>query len=183
MTVPIILIATIIIITLWIIKTYNTFISLGERVSNAKGQIAAQVESRWDAINNLIGATKRYAKHEVETLEGVIEKRVSITGDSSIKQIEQMDEQMDNVLGRLLAISESYPELKASEVYLTTMESVDKYENYVRHSRMIYNDVVTRFNRLVKMFPSNVIAKIFNFELKEYFQTTDNKLYMPSWER
>lgn len=174
-------IVILLILVTWTIKTYNKFITLGERVSNAKGQIATQIESRWDAVRNLIEATKTYSKHEAETLENVITQRISIHPNSPIEQIEEYDQQINHVLGRLMAISENYPELKASKVYLKTMDSVDKYENHVRHSRMIYNDVVTRFNRLVRMFPSNIIARLFKFEVKEYFQETENKLNMPSW--
>lgn len=166
----------------WIIKTYNNLVVLKERVFNGKGQIAAQVESRSDAITNLIQATKSYSKHEAETLENVVSARIGVSQDAPIKEIEDYNNQLDGVIGRLLAISESYPELKASEVYQSTMGNVDKYEDQVRHSRMIYNDVVTRYNRLVKMFPSNIVANLFSFKVKEYFETSEGKGDMPSWE-
>lgn len=169
-------------IVVWVIKTYNEFITLGERVTNGKAQIAAQIESRWDAVRSLIDATKHYEKHEVETLEKVTEQRVSVSKSSSVETLEKTDNELNGVIGRLMAISEAYPELKASEVYQSTMDRIDKYEDNVRKARMIYNDVVTRFNRLVRMFPSNIIASIFNFETKEYFQATDSKQEMPSWE-
>lgn len=167
---------------LWLIRLYNQFISLEERVTNGKAQIAAQIESRWDAITNLIAATKQYAAYEAETFEKIVEKRVRLTGDSGLDEIEGEEEKFNNTLGRLIAISESYPELKASEVYKETMQSVDKYENQVRHARMMYNDVVTRFNRLVRMFPSNIIATIFRFTVKPYFQQSEEKQSMPSWD-
>lgn len=166
----------------WGIAMYNRFVTLAERVANGQAQIAAQIESRWDAVQNLISATKQYSKHESEVLESITEKRVGLDQNSSMKDIEENDTQLNNVVGRLIAISESYPDLKASEVYKTTMESVNEYENNVRHSRMIYNDVVTRFNRQVKQFPTNFIAKIFKFTEKEYFERTEAKAEMPSWE-
>lgn len=171
-----------VVLVVWVIKTYNNLIVLKERVFNGKGQIAAQVESRWDAIKSLIQATKDYAKHEAETLEGVISSRVGISQNTPLKEIENLNNQLDGVIGRLLAISEEYPELKASEVYVKAMDNVDKYEDKVRHSRMIYNDVVTKYNRVVKMFPSNIVANMFNFEAKEYFEASEGKGDMPSWE-
>lgn len=180
--ISIIFLIAIISIVIWVIKTYNKFVTIGERVTNGKAQIAAQIESRWDAVRSLIDATKHYEKYEVETLEKVTEQRASVSKSSSVREIEKTEDELNGVIGRLIAISEAYPDLKTSEVYQTTMERIDNYENNVRHARMIYNDVVTRFNRLVRMFPSNVLASIFNFELKEYFQVTDAKQEMPSWE-
>lgn len=167
---------------IWTISVYNTFITLRERVSNARAQIAAQIESRWDAVSNLISATKQYAKHESELLESITEKRSSIGRNSSMTEIEANDAQLNDVVGRLIAISESYPDLKASEVYQTSMASVNKYEDNVRHSRMIYNDIVTRFNRQLKQFPTNIIGNMFRFEEQPYFEQTEGKAQMPSWE-
>lgn len=177
-----IILLIIIILIIWVIKTYNEFVTLGERVTNGKAQIAAQIESRWDAVRSLIDATKHYEKHEAETLEKVTEQRASVSKGSSIEALEKTEGELNGVIGRLMAISEAYPDLKASEVYESTMDRIDTYEDNVRKARMIYNDVVTRFNRLVRMFPSNVIASIFNFKLKDYFQVTDSKQEMPSWE-
>ena len=177
-----IIIFIVLIAGVWGVITYNKFISLGERVTNGKAQIATQIESRWDAVTSLINATKRYSQHEVETLESIVEKRVNISENSSVDELEKGDTQLNNVVGRLIAISENYPDLKASDVYQNTMNSINEYENNVRHSRMIYNDVVTRFNRLLKMFPSNLIASIFNFKTREYFQATQSKEEMPAWD-
>ena len=178
----IILIVILVVVGFWVMNTYNSLITLRERVDNAKAQIATQIESRWDALKSLIEATKQYSKHEAEVLEGITEKRASIGKNSSISQMENAEQEFNGVLGRLIAVSESYPDLKASSVYQTTMASVNKYEDNVRNSRMIYNDVVTRFNRAIKMFPGSIIAGIFKFEGRDYFQGTDTKQDMPSWE-
>src|SRR5699024_3140897 len=182
MVLTILAIIFIIVFIFWLIKTYNTFITLAERVLNGKAQIATQIESRWDAVKSLIHATKKYAQYEVETLETVTEKRVNVGKDSSINELEQDESALNNVVGRLIAISENYPDLKASEVYQTTMDSIQQHEEYARGARMIYNDVFTKFNRQLKMFPSNIVAKLFNFTEKEYFQGTETKQEMPSWE-
>lgn len=177
-----ILVLIIIFLVSYVIKTYNNFITLGERVTNGKAQIATQIESRFDAVKSLIDATKQYAKHETETLENIVSRRVGVSKDSSVDQIEKENDQLDQVVGRLIAISEAYPELKASDVYRNTMDSITKFEDNVRHARMIYNDVVTKFNRMIKMFPSNIIASLFKFEAREYFEETASKQDMPSWE-
>lgn len=169
-------------ILLWVVSIYNTFVTARERVENAKSQIATQIESRWDAVKSLISATKQYSKHEADVLENVTEKRASITKNSSVDDIENSGEEFDNVLVRLIAVSENYPELKASGVYENTMNSINKYEENVRSARMIYNDTVTKMNRKINMFPDNIVANMFNFEEREYFQGTDNKQDMPSWE-
>lgn len=178
----IILIVILVAVGLWVMSTYNSLITLRERVDNAKAQIATQIESRWDALKSLIEATKQYSKHEAEVLEGVTEKRASIGKNSSISQMENAEQEFNGVLGRLIAVSESYPDLKASQVYQSTMASVNKYEDNVRNSRMIYNDVVTRFNRAIKMFPGSIIAGIFKFDSRDYFEGTETKQDMPSWE-
>ncbi len=182
MVFSIIAIILIITIIIWVIKTYNNFITLGERVTNGKAQIATQIESRWDAVESLISATKNYSKHEAKTLEDVTAKRINVGQNSSIDDIEKGEAQLNSVLGRLIAISENYPDLKASEVYQSTMQSIHKFEEHVRSARMIYNDVVTRFNRQTKIFPSSIIAKLFNFTAREYFQGTDAKQEMPKWD-
>lgn len=169
-------------ITLWIITTYNRLITFGERVNNAKAQISTQLESRWDAIKSLIDATRHYSKHEADILQKVTDSRASIGQNSTIAEIEKDAEQLNGIVTRLLAVSESYPDLKASEVYKRTMENIDKYENNVREARMIYNDIVNRYNRKLKVFPSNIIANIFGFKSKDYFQITEAKEAMPSWD-
>lgn len=177
-----IIIGILALITLWIITTYNKLITFGERVNNAKAQIGTQLESRWDAIKSLIDATKHYSKHEADILQGVTDSRASIGRNSTIADIEKDAEKLDGVVTRLLAVSESYPDLKASEVYKKTMGNIDKYENNVREARMIYNDIVNRYNRKLRVFPSNIIASIFGFKSKDYFQVTESKEEMPSWD-
>ena len=152
-----------------------------ERVDNAKAQIATQIESRWDAVKSLIEATKQYSSHEAEVLEGVTEKRARVGKNSSVEEMENAESEFNGVLGRLIAVSESYPDLKASQVYRSTMTSINKFEDNVRNARMIYNDVVTKLNRTIQVFPSSIIAGMFNFKKGEYFQGTETKQDMPNW--
>src|SRR5699024_745749 len=177
-----IIIGVVILLILWAIATYNSFVALIERVNNAKSQIAIQIESRWDAIKSLIDATKQYSKHEAETLENITAQRTAVGSGSSISDMEQAEAQLGQVMGRLIAVSEAYPDLKASNVYQTTMQKIDKYEDNVRQSRMIYNDTVTRYNRKIRAFPASLLANMFGFVSKPYFQGTEAKQEMPSWD-
>ncbi len=175
------IVVLIVLLVSWAISIYNSLVTLRERVENAKAQIATQIESRWDAIKSLIQATSKYSAHEAEVLEKVTESRSSIGRGSSIEAIEKDQSQLESVVGRLIAVSEAYPDLKASTVYQDTMASINKYEDNVRNSRMIYNDVVTRYNRKIQVFPSSIIAGMFKFTEKEYFEGTESKEDMPSW--
>nr|WP_300005981.1 LemA family protein [Tissierella sp.] len=176
------IIVLVVILAVWAIGVYNSLVTLRERVDNAKAQIVTQIESRWDAVKSLIEATKQYSSHEAEVLESVTASRASIGRGSSVSEIEKDQGQLDSVLGRLIAVSEAYPDLKASTVYKDTMASINKYEDNVRNSRMIYNDTVTRYNRMLKVFPSSIIAGMFNFEARDYFEGSETKKDMPSWE-
>lgn len=175
------IIVLLVLLVSWAVSIYNSLITLRERVENAKAQIATQIESRWDAIKSLIQATSKYSTHEAEVLEKVTESRASIGRGSSIEDIEKDQSQLESVVGRLIAVSEAYPDLKASRVYQDTMASINKYEDNVRNSRMIYNDIVTRFNRKIQVFPSSIIAGMFKFTEAEYFEGTESKQDMPSW--
>lgn len=165
----------------WGLTTYNRLVGLREMARNAIGQIAAQVESRWDALGNLIQATKQYAAHEAETLEKVTANRSHVGAGARVKDVEAAESEFQGVLGRLIAVAEAYPELKASALYQQTMDSVNAYENNVRHSRMIYNDTVTKLNRAVQSVPTNVIAGIGGFTEMPYFEAAAGKTDMPSW--
>lgn len=175
-------IVAVVILIMWVISIYNSLVTTRERVDNAKAQIATQIESRWDAVKSLIDATKKYSKHEAETLEKVTSQRSAVGQNSSIRELENAETELNSVVGRLIAVSESYPDLKASQVYQSTMTSINKFEDNVRNARMIYNDTVTKYNRKTKVFPSSIIANMFNFVPREYFEGTDSKQDMPSWE-
>lgn len=176
-----VLIVLLIVLVAWVVSIYNSLVTTRERVDNAKAQIATQIESRWDSVKSLIDATKQYSKHEAETLENVTQQRASIGQNSSIKDMENSEAALNGVIGRLIAVSENYPDLKASKVYENTMTSINKFEDHVRNARMIYNDTVTKYNRKIKMFPSSIIAGMFNFESRTYFEGTETKQDMPSW--
>jgi LemA protein len=160
---------------------YNSLVKLREMVKNSMANIAAQVESRWDAVSSLIEATKKYSEHEASLLRDITEKRTNIDRDASARDVERDDDAFSKALTRINAVAEAYPDLKASEVYKSTMNSINSYEENVRMSRMIYNDTVTKLNTKIQSFPSNIVASMFGFKQEEYFKNSSGKTDMPSW--
>lgn len=165
----------------FIVKSYNKLVNAKELVSNSRGQIASQIESRWDALSNLISATQKYESHESETLNKIVNARSSITSNAEVSELESSEQEFQGSLSRLIAIAEAYPDLKASDVYKKTMDSVDKYEKNVRLSRMSYNDTVTKYNRLVITIPTNIVAGFTGHSKEKYFETDKEKESMPEW--
>lgn len=161
--------------------TYNKFIKSQELVKNARAQIAAQIESRWDALSNLISATSKYSAYEAEVITNTVKNRQQLNSASSTGSLEESESTYQSSLSRLIAVSENYPDLKASEVYKSTMASVNKYESNVRLSRMTFNDTVTKYNRLIKVFPANIVANIAGFSQEGYLETSEGKKEMPGW--
>lgn len=165
----------------WGISVYNRLVSSREFVKNGMGQIAAQIESRWDAVANLIGATKQYAAHEAQVIGQATAARTHLGKDSHVADVERDDASFENVLGRIQMVAENYPDLKASGVYQNAMTQIGQLEDNVRSARMIFNDSVTKHNRTVLQFPSSIVASIFRFRELDYFQHTATKSQMPSW--
>ena len=177
-----VVLGVVVLLGLWLMVSYNNLIRLREMVKNAMGQIAANVESRWDALKSLIDANKKYSAQEAETLEKVVQARGGVNSSSSVKDIEADDNMFTQALSRLAVVVESYPELKANTLYLNTMDKIDSYEQDVKNSRMIYNDTVTRFNRAMLVFPVVLVSRMLGFSEYEYFQHTESKSNPPSWD-
>ena len=160
-------------VILWFVSTQRELVNLDEKCSNALSQIQVQLNSRWDALLALAKAATSYAQHEAETLAATIAARRGV----EIRTAADVNEQQDafsEVLSRLMAVNESYPELKASGLYEKTMSSINSYEENVRMARMIYNDTITRFNRYVRQWPSSIVASQLHFGEREYL-TMDDK--------
>ncbi|MDD4689665.1 MAG: LemA family protein [Eubacteriales bacterium] len=176
----IIAIIVIAVVVLWAISTQRKLVVMDENISNAMSQIGVQLSSRWDALTALLDLTKGYAEHEYKTISDTIKMRTSINGKSSAKEVNEQENVFTEAMGKIMAVAESYPELKANESYLKTMDSVNEYENLVRKSRLIYNDSVTKLNRTIRMFPTTLIAGILGFTQRDYLETDAAKVNMPS---
>ncbi|MDD7764574.1 MAG: LemA family protein [Peptoniphilaceae bacterium] len=178
----VVVLVIVVLIALWVMSSYNKLVRLREMVKNAMGQIAANVESRWDALKSLIDATKKYSEHEANTLKEVISARGGVNSNSTVKDIENDNNMFQQALSRLAVVVEAYPDLKANTLYLNTMNKIDSYEQDVKNSRMVYNDTVTRFNRTMLVFPAVLIARMLGFTEYEYFKNTETKQNPPSWD-
>lgn len=154
-------------IVLYFIFTQRKLVSLRERVSNSLSQISVQIKSRWDALMEIANAVSSYSAYESKTLKDIIEKRsLKISGPL---EADREEKALNSALKSVFALAESYPDLKSEGLFQNAIGSINDYENKVRMSRMVYNDTVTRYNELVKFFPSSLIAGILNYKPLEYF--------------
>ena len=169
------LIALIIIVVLVmaVVAMYNQLVSLKMKVDNAWSQIDIQLQRRFDLIPNFVETVKGYMKHESETFEKIAALRTSWANASSIKDKAEIDNQMSGALKTIMAVSESYPELKANTNFSELSEELRNTENKISFSRQFYNDSVTKYNTKIQLFPSNIIAGIFNFTARELFKVDD----------
>lgn len=178
----IILIVLLLIIMLALgISTQRKLVHSDELCSNALSQIGVQQTSRWDALTSIAKLTKDYSAHKYETLMAVISKRQNITGKSALAEIDTQETLLNQVAGKLIAIGAAYPDLKANTVYITSMNNINNYENKVRISRMTYNDTITKYNRLVRQFPSSVFANMMGFSVRDYLESDNTKSEMPAF--
>ena len=176
----IIVIAVALLLILWIIGVQRKLVKKEELCKNAMSQIGVQQSSRWDALTALADLTKSYNEHEYNTLKDIIAQRANITAASSAKDADAQENALTSFAGRIIAVAEQYPQLKADGTYARTMDSVNTYENQVRMSRMVYNDTVTEYNRITRQFPDSIVAGMLGFGAKEYLQEVASKAEMPS---
>lgn len=175
-----IILAVVAIVIIWFISTQRKLVAMDENINNAMSQIGVQLSSRWDALGALLDLTKGYAQHEYNTLRDITSQRTSITASSSAADVNNQENIITEALGKIMAVAEAYPDLKANQNYLSTMNSVNEYENMVRTSRLIYNDSVTKLNRSIRMFPTSIAAGILNIGSREYLAADEAKSDMPN---
>lgn len=180
MLTTIIVIAVVVLLVLWVISVQRKFVSAEELVKNAMSQIGVQQSSRWDALTGLVELLKSYNEHEYNSLRDVIAARNQIGANSTAEQAQAQEDLISKVFSRISLVAEQYPNLKADTMYVKTMDSVNTYENQVRMSRMVYNDSVTRYNRLIRQIPDSIVAAIFRFTEKDYLKENAKKSDMPS---
>lgn len=167
-----IIIAIVVILLAIIMGAYNGLVGLRNQVKNAWAQIDVQLKRRYDLIPNLMETVKGYMQHERETLEAVTKARNTAQqmSDAGAGERGKAEGLLGMALGRLLAVAESYPDLKANQNFLALQEELTSTENKISFSRQYYNDSVLRFNNKIQMVPSNVVAGLFNFQLGEFFE-------------
>ena len=172
-TIWIIVAALVVIVCGYCWTTYNTLAKLGQGVETAWADVETQYQRRADLIPNLVSTVKGYAKHEQETLDQVVEARAkALAGGANVEEYAAAQQQVTTALGRLIAISENYPDLKANQNFLELQAQLEGTENRIAVARNKYNEVVKIYNTKTVTFPSNLIAKMFGFEKKQLFTAT-----------
>lgn len=172
-----IILAVLAIVILWIIATFNGLIRTKNRVDEAFSDIDVQLKRRYDLIPNLVETVKGYMTHERETLVKLTEARTAAMAQQggSLAQREQAENALSSTLKSLFAVTENYPDLKASQNFLQLQDEISDTENKIQASRRFYNSNVRDFNTAIQTFPQNTIANMLNFHKYEFFQAAENE--------
>ena len=179
------------IIVLWVAGMYNGFVAAEEEVESAWSQVENQYQRRADLVPNLVATVKGYAAHEQETLEGVIEARAKatqVTIDPAKATPEQLaafqaaQGELSQALGRLLAVAENYPDLKANENFRDLQAQLEGTENRITVARQLFNESARNYNTKIRRFPNNILAGMCGFEKKPYFEAEEGASKAPKVE-
>ena len=178
----IILIVIAVLAVIWGVSAYNGLVTMDENVNTEWANVETQYQRRADLIPNLVATVKGYAQHEQQTLESVVSARskaTQITVDPENLTSEQLAKyqkaqgELGAALGKLLAITENYPNLKANENFLELQAQLEGTENRIATERMKFNETAQGYNTLIRKFPKNIIASVFGFEKKPYFEAQE----------
>ncbi len=176
-SIPIIVLAA---IFLWVVVIYNGLITLKNQVKNSWSQIDVQLKRRYDLIPNLIETVKGYAAHEAGTLENVTKARQqAVNVGDNVKDRAAAENMLSGALKSLFAVAENYPDLKANQNFMQLQEELTTTENKIGFARQFYNDSVMAYNTQKEVFPSNMVATIFNFENREFFEIDSAEKVVP----
>lgn len=180
MTGVFVIVAIVVLVILWFISVQRMLVSLDENVNNAMSQIGVNLTSRFDALTGLLDLVKGYNEHEYKTLSDVIKMRTSIGSHSKASEVEAQENIITEAVGKIMAVAEAYPDLKANTNYQNLMNSLNDYEAKVRQSRLVYNDTVTKLNGTIRMFPTSLVAPMCGIVARDYLKTDESKSEMPS---
>jgi LemA protein len=169
-----ILIGVVGVLLLYAIVTFNRLVRHRNRVESSWSGIDVQLRRRYDLIPNLIETVKGYATHERELFEEVTRARTQAIQAGSVGDQAQAEREVTQSLGRLLAVAEAYPQLRANENFLALQEELTATESKIAFARQFYNDQVMRFNTIIQQFPSVIIAKVTGFREREFFETEED---------
>lgn len=163
----------IVVLVFMIIGMYNSLIQLRNQVRNAWSQIDVQLKRRHDLIPNLVETAKGYMVHERQTLENITAARSRAMQAASVGDKAKAEGELSGMMSKFFLVVENYPDLKANQNFLALQEELTSTENKIAFSRQAYNDQVLFYNNKIQMFPSNILAGMFNFQQSEYFQVED----------
>lgn len=182
------IIAVVALLLIWCSTKYNGMVTQDEKVSTAWSNVQTQYQRRADLIPNLVNTVKGYAKHESETLEGVVAARAKATQitidpenltPEKLQEYQKAQGEISSALGKLIAITENYPELKANENFSELQSQLEGTENRITESRRLYNEAVQDFNLMARRFPGNIVASIFGFSAKTKFEASEGSEKAP----
>lgn len=163
----------VVLLVLYFVGTYNGLVSLRNKVKDQWAQIEVLLKRRADLIPNLVETVKGYATHEKETLDAVISARAKAVSANTKEDEMKASGELTQALGRLMAISESYPELKANTNFINLQNSLKDTEDKIAYARQFYNDAVLNYKNKIEMFPSNIVAGMFNFKAEAFFEAEE----------
>ena len=166
----ILLLVLVVVLVLFVIGIYNALIRLRNQVKNAWSQIDVQLKRRHDLIPNLVETAKGYMKHERGTFEAITEARSKAMGANTVSEASKAEGALGEALSKFMLVVENYPDLKANQNFLAVQEELTGTENKISFARQNYNDQVLFFNNKIQMFPSNIIANMFNFTKRDFFE-------------
>jgi len=166
----IIVLVIIAVAVIFFVGIYNGLVTLRNRTDNSWAQVDVQLRRRYDLIPNLVETVKGYAAHEKETFQNVTEARSQAMNAQTVKEQGDAENMLSGALKSLFAVAESYPDLKANQNFLMLQEELAGTEGKIAYARQFYNDTVMKFNTKQQVFPSNIVANMFHFQEKEYFE-------------
>lgn len=182
------IVAVVAIIVFWAISGYNSLVGMDENVSNQWANVETQYQRRADLIPNLVNTVKGYAAHEKETLEGVMAARSQATQikvdptdltPEKLAEYQKAQGQLATALGKLLAITENYPDLKANQNFLELQAQLEGTENRINVARKNFNDAAKTYNTTIRRFPKNILAGMFGFDKRAYFEAAEGAEQAP----
>jgi LemA protein len=165
--------ALVVVLALVLVSLYNKLVRLRNRSENAWAQVDVQLRKRYDLIPNLVEAVKGYAAHERETFEVVTQARSRAEQAQGVQEQAQAENVLTAALGRLFAVAEAYPQLRATENFQQLQAQLADVEQNIAVARQVYNDTVLSYDNALETVPTNVIAGLFNFRPRVYFETED----------
>lgn len=173
MTALVVLLVLLGVVGLWVIATYNRFVSLRNQTQNAWSQIDVQLKRRHDLIPNLVNTVKGVMSFERDTLTAVMEARAKAVAATGPAAAARAEGELTQALGRLFALAENYPQLRSNENVRMLQEELASTENKIAFARQLYNDVATKFNTALQTFPGNVLNGLFRFTPAELFEVAE----------
>jgi LemA protein len=176
----IVLVAVILLFALAVVVIYNRLVRLRNRSENSWAQVDVQLRRRYDLIPNLVEAVKGYASHERATFEEVTQARTAAQQAQGVEEQAKAENVLTAALGRLFAVAEAYPELRATENFQQLQAQLAEVEQNIVISRQVYNDAVLSYENALETVPTNVVAGVFNFQPRAYFETEDVTREAPS---